>query len=904
MTTFDICLSKTCWCDVPSASMRESLSKGIAQNIFSVESSQSKMFVNIVGAKGYSFCPSTFTNEHLSKDTFKQTQLFALSFNNLSSSNKKQDSGFSFADIKQRARQYNLPIFFAYDIFSSLSWESAHQMFCIVFLNEVSIYSLREAEVIQKALLTIFPEADKKYNGIIDLHFGGNRVLYFDEKMPTINPDMALMNMSLYLKNRYGATNYKRKIVSFAEGTGIVLDGRKLPVVSLAEELRTNTDLKMEKYYDENPGRIPHHKNDKNSPKPIIYNNRDFGEKLLRLNYVINFQEDVEQEETQQSMTARKYHIHQPYRSSVIKSIGFSCELYHEFESNDNRRCLSNKELFGLATNLALVESGEKIFKDILKSKFSDRDNGLTFSNWDYYFYYIKRRNPYPCSSFCPYHRTCTHGQNILSTCSIRPHQIERVSNNEEQLVSLDEASEDFKKKFNRAVDSSEKVWHVIKSQTALGKTQTVLQLLKEHPEMKVLIVVPTNKLKREIAERAKAMGIHLDVSPSLHEIGDLLPVEVWDDIEALLDSGKSPIPRIIKAIKKEKKCDAKILKQYLSERDKFYGSTGCAITTHRRLSSVDLEKYDLVIIDEDYIFSTVLADRITVLPSKLKRLKKKLPARDSLCAKIKKILKKSEFYGLFTVNKIAFDKSYADIDTEINIQALCEGTHFCCREEDGGGCSSIVFTKKPNLPDGVKYIMLSATANEDVCKYCFGDENVRFYDCKKAMLTGTLYQYYERPMSRAYLDSHPKVMEHIKKWTGCEHTITFKKYADYCTDDMYYGNCVGCDVLKGQDIDVIGTPHQPDWIYKLFAFMLGFDTDADLNPCAIVTYNGYRFRFTTFDDEILRTIQFYIIETDLEQAVGRARLLRCDATVKLFSNFPLRQAILMESEYDQKEYT
>lgn len=71
-----------------------------------------------------------------------------------------------------------------------------------------------------------------------------------------------------------------------------------------------------------------------------------------------------------------------------------------------------------------------------------------------------------------------------------------------------------------------------------------------------------------------------------------------------------------------------------------------------------------------------------------------------------------------------------------------------------------------------------------------------------------------------------------------------------------------------------------------------------------IVTYNGYRFRFTTFDDEILRTIQFYIIETDLEQAVGRARLLRCDATVKLFSNFPLRQAILMESEYDQKEYT
>ncbi len=904
MTTFDICISKTRCYDIPTASMRESLAKGIAKNLFSVQNGQFQTFVNAVGVKGYSFCPSTFTNAYPSKDTFKQTQLFALSFNNLSSTIKKQNSKFSFVDIEQRARQYNLPIFFAYDIFSSFSWEPDHQMFCISFLNEVPIYSLRQAETIQKALLTIFPEADKEYNSVIDLHFGGNKILHFDETLPTINPDIVFMNMSLYLKNRCGATNYKRNIISFAEETGIALDGRKLPVVSLAEELRDNTDFNIDKYFDENPDRIPHQKDDKNSPKPIIYNNRDFGEKLSRLNYTINFQNDAEQGEPQQSMITKTPHIHQPYRSGVIKSIGFSCELYHEFESNDNGRNLSNKELLGLATNLALVESGEKIFKDILKSKSSNRDNGLPLSNWDYYFYYIKRRNPYPCSSFCPYHRTCTHGQNILSTCSIRPHQIERVSNNEEQLVSLDEACEDFKKKFNRAVDSSEKVWHVIKSQTALGKTQTVLQLLKEHPEMKVLIVVPTNKLKREIAERAKAMGIHLDVSPSLHEIEDSLSVEVWDDIEALLDSGKSPIPRIIKAIKKEKKCDAKILKQYLSERDKFYGSSGSAITTHRRLSSVDLEKYDLVIIDEDYIFSTVLADRITVSLSDLKRLKKKLPARDSLCAKIKKILKKREFYELFTVNKIAYNKSYADIDTEVNIQALCEGTHFCCREEVGCSHSSIVFTKKPVLPDCVKYIMLSATANNDVCKYCFGEENVRFYDCKRAGLTGTLYQYYEQPMSRAYLDGHPKVMDQIKKWTGCEHTITFKKYADYCTDDMYYGNCVGCDVLKGQDIDVIGTPHQPDWIYKLFAFTLGFNTDADLNPCAIVTHNGYRFRFTAFDDEILRTIQFYIIETDLEQAVGRARLLRCDATVNLFSNFPLRQAILKESEYDQKQYT
>ena len=106
-------------------------------------------------------------------------------------------------------------------------------------IEQLSVNTIRflSAEAIQKALLTIFPEADRKHGGVIDLYFGGNSILYYDETMPTINPDVVFMNMCLYLKNRYGATNYKRKVVSFAEETGILLDSRNLPVVSLAEEL-------------------------------------------------------------------------------------------------------------------------------------------------------------------------------------------------------------------------------------------------------------------------------------------------------------------------------------------------------------------------------------------------------------------------------------------------------------------------------------------------------------------------------------------------------------------------------------------------------------------------------------------------------------------------------------------
>ena len=67
--------------------------------------------------------------------------------------------------------------------------------------------------------------------------------------------------------------------------------------------------------------------------------------------------------------------------------------------------------------------------------------------------------------------------------------------------------------------------------------------------------------------------------------------------------------------------------------------------------------------------------------------------------------------------------------------------------------------------------------------------------------------------------------------------------------------------------------------------------------------HNGYRFRFTTFKNENLRAIQFWMIESELEQAVGRARLLRNSCDVHLFSNFPLSQAKMVEDfDYGKDE--
>uniref|UniRef100_UPI0005686FC2 hypothetical protein n=1 Tax=Myxosarcina sp. GI1 TaxID=1541065 RepID=UPI0005686FC2 len=63
----------------------------------------------------------------------------------------------------------------------------------------------------------------------------------------------------------------------------------------------------------------------------------------------------------------------------------------------------------------------------------------------------------------------------------------------------------------------------------------------------------------------------------------------------------------------------------------------------------------------------------------------------------------------------------------------------------------------------------------------------------------------------------------------------------------------------------------------------------------------GCRFPFYCFVDEELRNLQFELINADLEQAVGRSRLVITDATVLVAAGFPLKQSQLITKD-DWKE--
>ena len=122
-----------------------------------------------------------------------------------------------------------------------------------------------------------------------------------------------------------------------------------------------------------------------------------------------------------------------------------------------------------------------------------------------------------------------------LSTVKLERGAIERLTNYTETYYSIEEVREDLTKSLESAICANDTRWHIIKAQTAAGKTEAFLNLM-EHSSKKFLVAVPTNKLKRDVENRAEEKGIELMVTPSLK---DEIPDDIWYTIEFFREVGQ-----------------------------------------------------------------------------------------------------------------------------------------------------------------------------------------------------------------------------------------------------------------------------------------------------------------------------------------------------------------------------
>jgi len=216
---------------------------------------------------------------------------------------------------------------------------------------------------------------------------------------------------------------------------------------------------------------------------------------------------------------------------------------------------------------------------------------------------------------------------------------------------------------------------------------------------------------------------------------------------------------------------------------------------------------------------------------------------------------------------------------------------------------ATIHFVKKNSLLENKKIIILSATADEFIYKKLFGDR-LHFYDLSNVELTGMIEQDYKYSFSRDSLDKH---LDYAKNKLGNLQTITFaghKDYFDNPVNECHFGKTSGFDKLKGQDIAVVGLPHINSITYLLYAQVIGIrfkPSDFKMHYTEVI-HNNIKFYIQTYDNQELRRLQFFCIESELKQAVGRARLLREPAKVLLLSGYPLPEACLTNEEIRANE--
>ena len=232
----------------------------------------------------------------------------------------------------------------------------------------------------------------------------------------------------------------------------------------------------------------------------------------------------------------------------------------------------------------------------------------------------------------------------------------------------------------------------------------------------------------------------------------------------------------------------------------------------------------------------------------------------------------------------------------------------YLLKVEDG-----IIYGKRAGLP-GIPFLVLSTTANESIYKAV--SPEVKFFDMGNAHDGGSLIQYLDRSYSRSYiarmdmgnlvhgvcdvLESQGKsiidytVLTYSPDSSEKEFATALQEMGINVDEQTYFGNCSGYDHLKGKHMVILGTPNYPVDSYRMmgllifgntFNVMAGFETGKK-------EVNGFRKRYASFTDPVLQLVQKYAVETELLQAVGRARLLNNDQTqVLVLAGYPLNEA-------------
>jgi hypothetical protein len=280
---------------------------------------------------------------------FEQMQMFPLDFDG-----KKLK--VSSNEILERAQKYDIPISFAYHTPSN---NAECERFRTVSLCNVPITDIQAAKFIHKALRVIFPETDANCT-VVNMYYGSfkleGKLLHYDKSMESFDIESLARNMTQYLRDTYGDTNYKRKLAEVAKDTGIALNSKGFIDITkegIADEIDNEDSISDTvgnvSCVSDTEAKLGVSSINKNLPKSFILI-KGVGNNLLNVQYRIKLDCNGTNGTSVTNTIPTK---RTPYRSDVLDTIGDVCRLYREFKTGT--RILHHDELQGIALNLIHV---------------------------------------------------------------------------------------------------------------------------------------------------------------------------------------------------------------------------------------------------------------------------------------------------------------------------------------------------------------------------------------------------------------------------------------------------------------------------------------------------------------------------------------------------------------------
>lgn len=808
---------------------------------------------NKIGMEGYTFCPAVFRGGKRKAENFVEMQAFALDF----------DGGVTFDEIQKQADRYRLHIAFAYCTFSSTYKLTK---FRVIFLNDVPVTDSHAADIMIRMLLRIFCQADQSCKDVSRMFFGG-KGLIGNVSQDVINIVGLMESFQRYIFETQ-PKNYKREIEQFAKVNQIACLNCCIQIHCLHEDEKAEDFSASDQYIYGSVTEFP-----SNHAKYFI---------------ITYYQANVR--EALQKTSVSFGEIREDFK--VIEQ---KCHLYHDFIKELH---IHHNERFHLLTNLIYISGGCKRFQSVIAKK------GYDVQEWRFYAKYMKDRRykPQSCEGHCPYADTCNHAVNMVNTVNQKGYI--RKIHNDETYYQVDEVYSFIEYHLQDALSAPREGIYLIPAQTAAGKTEAYCKLISREKCQYFLIAVPTNHLKREIGKRLEENGVEAEITLSLDEMNleDRLKAKIQFYYQIGL--GEKVISLLRDYIKENRDMEKPAImntvnqcRMYLQKNDSL---TECRVlvTTHARLLtlSLDIIKKYTVIVDED-ILSTIFKNIRTVSRQTVQKVFDSGECSVILQKRLEMVIRTPDKgYGKFDKSFSAEYLSEQELDElEVydNVNEIIMASVF---QVDG----DMIHYFTPQTLKAGKYIILSATGDIRLYQKYFPDRFIKEYPYYKAGYRGRLKQLTAYTMSRQCIqDNKEKLQAFLGVVQSDYHMITFMKYeVELGNTKLHFGNAEGVDSLNGENIIVMGTPHLSEFVYKLIGYHLGMEVEMDFLAVRRIHYKDYEFNFMTYKNEALRNLQIFFINKELEQCIGRARLLRNDCTVLVLSNFPCEQAELIQEDY------